>query len=252
MILGSSGKNFIILSILVLVALTMCKDWYDFYCCGAVDSCLSASGVPQLFFKFAMSALLTGLAFLVAKDSFSPRDGFFLRIAFVFSLLADFGFSMLKLLCPENISLLCGIGFFMVFQVILIYRHSRESESDRNFPKAYLLLAASLIVAFVMGATGVLSLISSVVLSYAVFVITSVIVGVLAPRRGYFPASNAKFVCRGMLAFLVGDFLVGLTMLSGEDHGAVQLISSLANNFIWLVYVPAQLMLIRATAKPQA
>jgi len=46
--------------------------------------------------------------------------------------------------------------------------------------------------------------------------------------------------------------LVGLALITGEDHSALQAAAEIANNFVWWLYVPAQLMLIRSTAKPQA
>ncbi|MBO7511459.1 MAG: hypothetical protein J6T54_00600, partial [Fibrobacter sp.] len=101
-------------------------------------------------------------------------------------------------------------------------------------------------------ATGTLGLTVAVVVVYGIFVITSVVMGMLAPRKGYFPAANAKLICWGMVAFFFGDVCVGLSMVSGDDHSALQSVAEIANNIIWWLYVPAQLMLIRATVKPQA
>jgi hypothetical protein len=53
-----------------------------------------------------------------------------------------------------------------------------------------------------------------------------------------------------MLAFFCCDACVGLSMAGGDDHTTMMTVSEIANNFIWWFYVPAQLMLIRATAKP--
>lgn len=230
------------------------KDWYDFSQCGAVDQCLSASKTVQYFLKFAMSFLLTVLAFVTARDSFSARDGHLLRTAFVFSLLADFAFSVFNVIVPDSgcLSTALGIGFFMVFQVILIYRHSRKAESDRSIPKVYGLLAAALVAGGVLFVTGKFCITSAIVFAYAFFVIASVVVGYLARYKGYFAAGSTGLIFWGMFLFFWGDAFVGLSMLSGDDHSVKQLIATVANNFIWVVYVPAQLLLIKATLKPRA
>lgn len=232
----------------------MGKDWYDFSQCGAVDQCLSASKTVQYFLKFAMSFLLTVLAFVTTRDSFSARDGRLLRLAFVFSLLADFGFSIFNVIFPGcgTVSMAIGIGFFMVYQVILIYRHTRESETDKSVPKVYGLLAAALVAGGVLFVTGKFCITSAIVFAYAFFVITSVVVGYLSRYKGYFAASSTGLIFWGMFLFFWGDAFVGLSMLSGDDHSVKQLIATVANNFIWVVYVPAQLLLIKATLKPRA
>ena len=239
---------FPLLAILLLV--TTGKDWFDFYTCGgAVGTCLSAAGLLQLYTKFAMSVMLTVLAFATASDAFCARDGKFLRVAFIFSLLADFSFSMIKAIAPDAgaISTVLGIVFFMLFQTVLIYRHTRTSESDKSLPKVYVLL----VVALVLIATKAVELTVAVVLAYAVFLITSVVMGILAPGKGFFPAENAKFVRIGMIVWFFGDALVGLSMISGADHSATQMVATLANNFIWWVYVPSQLLVIRSCVKPK-
>ena len=254
MFLRSVAQRVFFFLIVVLLLVTTCKDWFDFYTCGAVGQCLSDAGTLQLYTKFLMSFLLTVLAFMATSRAFSLRDAKFLRIAFVFSLLADFCFSKLKILLPdaESLSTILGIVFFMVFQTVLIYRHSRESETDSKIPKVYVLLAVVTVVAVILCATGVLGLTGATVLAYAAFVITSTVIGILAPRKSYYPAVNASLIRWGMVAFFFGDALVGLALVSGEDHSVTQMVSAIANNFIWWVYVPAQIMLIRGAVKDGA
>ena len=203
----------------VFLCVTMGKDWYDLYTCGAVGQCLSSAGQLQLYTKFIMSCCLTVLAFLVAKRSFCARDGQLLRFA------------------------------FMVFQAILIYRHSRENENDNSCPKVFWVIFAVAAVFAGLAIAGVMDAVVAEVLIYGGFVITSMVVGILAPRKAYFPKKNAMLVRWGMVAFLIGDVMVGLSMLSGDDHSALQVLACLANNLIWVFYVPAQLMIIRSATK---
>ena len=254
MLLQTTAQKIAFSLLAVALLVTTGKDWFDFYSCGAVSQCLSDAGTLQLYTKSVMTTMLTVLAFVTASSAFSGRDGKLLRAAFVFSLLADYSFSLLKAACPDagTLSTVLGITFFMVFQTILIYRHSRTSEADKNLPKIYWLLAVAVVAGIILIATGTLGLTVSVVVVYGFFVITSLVMGILVPRKGYFPAKNASFIRLGMIFFFLGDVCVGLSMITGDDHSALQSVAEIANNIIWWLYVPAQLMLIRGCVKPQA
>ncbi len=259
MFLESVAQRVILALMAVFLVVTTGKDWYDFYTCGAVGQCLADAGTLQFITKFSMSLLLTVLAFVVSHNAFSQRDGRLLRIAFVFSFLADTSFSVIKLVVPSehDLSDVLGIALFMVFQMLLIYRHSRISDSDTSRPSGHLFLCGLLGAASGIFGGGVLELTLEnvtivTVAVYGVILTMSMVVGILAPRKGYFPAKNARCIRWGMVAFFVGDVLVGLSLLSGEDHGALQTVSAISKNFIWWFYVPAQLMIIRACQKPKA
>ena len=129
MLLQTTAQKIVFSVRAVFLLITAGKDWFDFYSCGAVSQCLSDSGTLQLYTKSVMTTMLTILAFITASSAFSGRDGKLLRAAFVFSLLADYSFSLIKAFVPDagTISTVLGITFFMVFQTILIYRHSRKS-----------------------------------------------------------------------------------------------------------------------------
>lgn len=246
--------------IAILLLVTTGKDWFDFYSCGAVNQCLADAGTLQLFTKFSMSCLLTVLAFIVSRDSFSKLDAKTLRIAFIFSLLADFSFCMVKVIAPDERALsdIIGIAFFIMFQVVLIHRHTRKSETDTKPSKVhkFLLIPVAAFAASLLGGNVIEPTLDNItlviVVVYGVFLITSMVVGILAPRNSYFPAANAQLVRWGMVTFFFGDALVGLALLMGEDHSALQAVAEIANNFVWWVYVPAQLMLIAACKRPKA
>ncbi len=246
--------------IAILLLVTTGKDWFDFYSCGAVNQCLADAGTLQLFTKFSMSCLLTVLAFIVSRDSFSKLDAKMLRIAFIFSLLADFSFCMVKVIAPDERALsdIIGIAFFIMFQVVLIHRHTRKSETDTKPSKVhkFLLIPVAAFAASLLGGNVIEPTLDNItlviVVVYGVFLITSMVVGILAPRNSYFPAANAQLVRWGMVTFFFGDVLVGLALLTGEDHSALQAVAEIANNFVWWVYVPAQLMLIAACKRPKA
>ena len=129
MIIRTTSEKIVFALLTLLLIATVAKDWFDFYSCGgAVGQCISDAGLMQFYTKSGMTLMLTILAFLTAKRAFCSRDAAFLRLAYIFSLLADFSFSMLQVVLPNagTLSTVLGIGFFMVFQTILIYRHFRS------------------------------------------------------------------------------------------------------------------------------
>jgi hypothetical protein len=222
-----------------------------------VNQCLIDAGTLQLLTKFSMSCLLTVMAFLVSRDSFSKLDAKTLRIAFIFSLLADCSFSMVKFFAPDEraISNILGIAFFIMFQVGLIHRHTRTSETDDKPGKVhkFLLIPVAGFAASLLGGKVIEPTLGNVMLVvvavYAIFLITSLVVALLVSRNSYFPAASARLIRWGMVVFFIGDALVGLALMTGEDHSTLQAVAETANNFVWWAYVPAQLMLIASCRK---
>ena len=257
MLLQTTAQKVLLACIATLLLVTTGKDWLDFYSCGAVSQCLADAGTLQLYTKFLMSLLLTVLAFIVTRNSFSRLDAKILRFAFVFSLLADSCFCIIKAVLPNarTLSDFLGIAFFIMFQTVLIHRHTRKSETDTKPGKVhkFVLLPLAGFTGALFGSGVVEPTLDNVLLVsvvvYSVFLITSLLVGIVAPRHGYFPAESARLIRWGMVVFFFGDVLVGLSMLTGEDHGALQALAEVANNLIWWAYVPAQLMLILSTKK---
>jgi hypothetical protein len=257
MFLENTAQRVVFGLIAILLAVTTGKDWLDFYRCGAVNQCLVDAGSLQLLTKFSMSFLLTVMAFLVSRDSFSKLDAKTLRIAFIFSLLADCSFSMVKFIAPDEraLSNILGIAFFIMFQVVLIHRHTRTSETDDKPGKVhkFLLIPVAGFAASLLGGKVIEPTLGNVMLVvvavYAIFLITSLVVALLVSRNSYFPAASARLIRWGMVVFFIGDALVGLALMTGEDHSTLQAVAEVANNFVWWAYVPAQLMLIASCRK---
>ena len=257
MLLQTTARKIILAFIAALLLITTGKDWYDFYSCGAVDACFTAAGTLQLYTKFSISILLTVFAFIISRDSFSKLDAKLLRLAFIFSLLADFCFNVIKIAAPDQrlLSNILGIAFFIMFQTVLIHRHTRTSESDTNPGKVhkFLLLPLAGFAGALFGGGVVEFTLGNVMLVtvavYAVFLITSLVVALLVSRNSYFPAASARLIRWGLVLFFIGDALVGLALMTGEDHSTLQAVAEVANNFVWWTYVPAQLMLIASCRK---
>ena len=234
---------FCIMSVLLLV--TFIKEWIDLFSCGIVESCLTKKKKLQYFMKYSMSLFITILAFLMAKRSIYKRDGILIRFSYSCSMCADFSFSIIKAFFPDSVlNTILGITFFIGYQCIMIFRHSRDKDDDNHFPKVYIAPICFLLVFIVLFAVGLFSITISIVAVYASTVVCSLIISIRAPCKNFYPARNALLIRWGMVLFTIGDFMVGVEMLSGDDHSAMLTIASVANNLVWIFYLPGQLLLI--------
>ena len=229
----------------VLLLITFIKEWVVFASCGAVERCLIKNKLLQYFLKFSMSLLVTILAFIAAKRALYKRDGILLRIGFIFSMFADFSFSIIKAFFPDSfLNTVLGISSFMIYQLIMIFKHSRQNDGDNHFPKIYIAPAVFVVVFIILCAVGIFSVVIGLVAIYASIVICSLIISVRVPCKNYYPPKNAKFIRWGMVLFTIGDLMVGVAMFSGEDHSAIMTIAAVANNLVWILYLPGQVLLI--------
>lgn len=235
----------IIVSILAIAFFV--RDWYVFFQCGPVDQCIEDASHFQNYAKFAVTAIVTVIAFFIGKNCLCVRDRRLLQVGFVMVFCADF---CLKILHMTNLFnhrddyVLLGICFFMVVQALFIFRHSRISDTDNSVPWIILVPFA---VMFIANALHLFSVFSSatvpIVATYGAFLICSVIVACQAPKKGYFPAVNARNIKRGMILFFCCDACVGLSLATGEPYTIRETVAAVANNFIWYFYTPALILL---------
>ncbi|MBO6076332.1 MAG: hypothetical protein J6P15_04280, partial [Fibrobacter sp.] len=137
-----------------------------------------------------------------------------------------------------------GIGFFFMAQMILIYRHSRTSNTDWSFPWIYCIPLAAVIAMIFLAYFKVLeSVMLMAVSAYAPTLLCSLYVACRATTLGFFPEKNAFFIMFGMICFTCCDALTGISLLTGADHSTREILAVVSNNFIWLFYVPAIIFL---------
>ena len=55
---------------------------------------------------------------------------------------------------------------------------------------------------------------------------------------GHFPKKNALFIMIGMIFFFIGDFLVGIEIITEDIY-----IKNILNLFLWIFYTPAVTLL---------
>lgn len=232
----------------ILAVAFFVRDWLVFYQCGAVEQCLVDSSHFQNYAKFAVTAIVTIIAFFIGKDALCRRDRRFIQAAFVFALCADFCLkilhNMVKLFEHSSDYTLLGICFFMVVQALLIYRHTREGDEDKHTPG---ILIVPFVVMFICNALHLFGVFEGptvpIVATYGAFLICSLIVACKVPKGTYFPAKNARNIKRGMILFFCCDACVGISLATGADHSVQEIVATIANNFVWYFYTPALILL---------
>ena len=189
------------------------------------------------------------IAFLAGKSCLCNRDRRLLLMAIGVALCGDFCFKILhnasNLFEHSADYTLLGICFFMIFQAVLIYRHTRTNDTDDSVPW---IICVPFSVMFIANALRLFDVFESalipIVATYGAFLICSLVVAVKAPEAGYFPRHNAKLVKWGVILFFLGDFCVGVSLAAGPDHSIQEIIATVANNFVWFFYVPALYCLV--------
>lgn len=235
----------LLLSIVGLITLSfIVMDWLVFYQCGAVEQCLVESSDYQNISKFVVTTLMMITVLCIGKDCICPRDRKFLQAAFIVTFFADLCFKIFhnyfSLVEYRGDFTLMGISCFMVVQTLFTYRHTRLDDTDTHTPWS---LAIPFGMIFVANFLHVFRIFEDVtlplVLVYATFLITSMVVACMAPKKGYFPAKNAWYIKVGMIIFFLGDVCVGASLATGADHSVQEIAATVANNFVWFFYVPA-------------
>ena len=244
----SKWVSYLVVLVAILFVMFFVRDWYVLYQCGAVQACLEISSDFQNVTKFVVTSIATLLAFLIGKHAISKRDRFFVQTAFVLMFCADFCFKILynyfgNALNRENF-ITFGIVFFFMAQMVFIYRHTRINDSDRSFPWIFCIPVAVIFSMVVLAQLHILeSFLLMAILVYAPTLFCSLAVACRAPRRKFFPKENARRIMFGIIYFSCCDIMTGISLLSGADYSTREILAAVANNFIWLFYVPAILFL---------
>lgn len=241
----------VILAIITVLAVSFfIRDWFVFYNCGAVEQCLADSSYFQHYTKFAVTCMINILVlFFGRKCCICKRDRRLIQLGMLCCLCADVCFKILhnaaRFIEHSADYMLLGICFFMVFQTILIYRHTRVSDTDERVPW---IITVPLAVMFILNALYVFNVFETpmvpIVVVYGAFLICSLIAGFRVSKTGYFPTKNATLIKRGMVLFFLGDVCVGLSLATGPDHSTQEVVATIANNLVWPFYVPALLCLV--------
>ena len=129
---------FIALAVILFITFFI-RDWTVFYQCGAVESCLKDSSQYQHITKFLVPVIVAAMTIFIGKRAVGVRDRRFLQAAFAMIVCADACFKIghnYVIPFEENTGefISFGIIFFLLAQLLLVFRHTRVSEEDRSFP----------------------------------------------------------------------------------------------------------------------
>lgn len=237
-----------------LMSVFFVRDWYVFFQCGAVESCLVESSFIQHFTKFSVTVLIAAAALFLNKNCIGKRDHRFLQVGMLATLCADFFFKILHNVpnaIQENVDCtLIGICFFFVFQILLICRHTRTSDEDKHFPKILVYPLAASLVFVALWLMGVYeSVLVLTVASYGAFLICSLVVACRIHGNSFYPKRNASLIRRGLIMFFCGDVCVGLSLMTGPNYSTQEFLATVANNFVWFFYVPSLLCIVFSAYK---
>lgn len=223
-------------------------DWYSFYQCGAVESCIVNSSNIQNYTKFLATTLSMVLTFLIGKSYINKRDRMLLQAALVMSFLADFclkaTLNISYFHSMQDILSSVGIGLFMMVQTLFIIRHSRANAKSAAFPKILYFPIGALVVGAILLLSGAIQKVSLLVVAvYGVFLFCSLLTALRISPSGYYPASNTKRIKWGLILFSCCDICVGISGAIGPDCSTQETIATIAHNLVWFFYTPALVLL---------
>lgn len=211
--------------------------FFDFYNLFAITEITYPINIVKRLSVFLVAIIVV----ISGKDSLTKKDSVLLKLAFAAICSAELAFLFH--------STYGGIGFFLVSQIMLIFRNGQGIKQKLNtMDKAtkYKLIACGtaifvaygLILAFVFYPVIKLSVLFAAFIVYGSVLGTSLWTGIANYILKLFPKKNSIMVSIGMTCFFVSDILVGLVMIIKTG-----IIYQLADCFIWVLYTPAIILL---------
>ncbi|MDF2593492.1 MAG: YhhN-like protein [Clostridia bacterium] len=198
------------------------------------------------FIKRINVILAALLVWLTGKDSLDRRDAARMKFAFIAIGCAEVLFLLAK---PAY-----AIGFFIVCQCILVFRHCTGLNSKLKradfaqklklaliFFTLNILLFSVVIISYTMVDSSTLIFMGAL---YGLVLNISLWVGIANFVLSLFPDKNSKIIAIAMVFFYLGDILVGLDGLLSS--GPIWLI---ATSLIWVFYTPAITLLAISSYK---
>lgn len=195
------------------------------------------------YLKFSSILLCFILSLLISSNIFNAKDIFLLKLARFFTIIADY-----FLLISGNYIL--GVLFFCLVQLTYIRRHSLMQKGVLNIKiNRILIIPLSILIlmllSFIMHITNSITLLISISLVYGFLLILSVYCGIRTLKSSYYPKNNSLFISLGLILFLMCDINVALYQIIkyGFFSGVSSNIHFIIGLFIWIFYLPSQLLL---------
>lgn len=226
----------------LITILFMCLDFSNLF--GIIEKTYPRS-IKRISVLFA--ALIVAI---LGKDSISKKDALLMK----FSFLAICGAELLFFLG----STYGGIGAFLVSHILLTIRNSQglrqrlltlDNKSTKlKFIGSGIAIYAFfiLILWFVFFPILKFSLLLYILLAYGLILSTSFWGGAANYILELLPKKNSLMVLIGIACFFFSDILVGLVVIKYPEP-----YYSIANSFIWVLYIPAIILLALSCYKPK-
>lgn len=187
---------------------------------------------------------------VVGKDSISKKDALLMKFSFLAISCAEFLFFLG--------STYGGIGFFLLSHILLTIRNiqglgQKLLTLDNKLTKRKLIGSGIaifsifiLLVCFVFFPILKFSLLLYILIVYGLILSTSFWAGAANYILGLLPKKNSLMVFIGIACFFFSDILVGLVVIKYPEP-----YYSIANSFIWVLYIPAIMLLALSCYKPK-
>ncbi|AUG57820.1 MAG TPA: hypothetical protein DCE02_02215 [Ruminiclostridium sp.] len=219
--------NTALLSILIILAYFIIVNVYHLF---FLKSTFAYS--HTWFLKRLMPFLCTVIVFLIGKDSINKKDATLLKISYLMISAAEISFAL------DN--LFFGIAFFVLCQIFLIIRHCAGFSNSAKNKKLLIssgilvgIIVFVLIIAIFYPALGMDNLFYLIIV-YGIILGISLWAGIVNYFTGNFPKKNALLIVTGITLFFVGDFLVGIELITENEYS-----KNILNLILWIFYTPA-------------
>jgi hypothetical protein len=187
---------------------------------------------------------------IVGKDNLSKKDALLMKLSFLVICCAEFSFFIG--------STYSAIGFFLLSHILLTIRNSQGLRqklltNDNKLAKLKLIgsgiaifLIYTLLICFVFFPMLKFSLLLYIIIVYGLILSASFWAGAANYILGLLPKKNSLMVFIGIACFFFSDILVGLVVIKYPEP-----YYSIANCFIWVIYIPAIILLALSCYKPK-
>ncbi len=175
------------------------------------------------------------LAILIGNNGHDKKDTMLLRLAFLFTALADLCMIIL------NLNTL-GIMIFCVVQITYIIRHRRAigGKSDLSFLVVTMMFIILIAIFFIsklsiedLAYGGIKKITVIIGAFYAAILLYSVYTGWKTLKGTFYPMGSRYLIAVGITLFLLCDINVALSIISKK-----------LSILIWIFYLPSQVLLV--------
>ncbi|WP_050607855.1 hypothetical protein [Clostridium niameyense] len=177
------------------------------------------------------------ITLLIGEDKYDSLDKNLVRIALLFTIIADFNFLIIN-------NYVLGILFFCLVQFTYIIRHNRgKNIKTYNY---FFILMIYIILFLLLNYINLFhdnNFIISISLVYGLILIHSLIISLGTFKRKFFSKKTCILIILGLILFLFCD--VNVALYNIDDYLVLKYngFENISNSLIWIFYLPSQIFL---------